>query len=84
MEKKIKGVVIDRLVGIDSLSFKIRISEVTTYIIKNSHRVPTDSDTVGVECYIGNLEMKSDGCINEESVLLWIYPDKECVIVYNE
>lgn len=86
MEKKIKGFVIERSDNIDTLSFKIKVSEVTICNVINCYRVSTDPDAMaeGVECYKGNIVLDAEFIIRNVSACLWVYPDNSCVIVYND
>lgn len=79
------GLLIERKAANDTLSFIIRVSN-KEIVVKNCHRTSTDPTAMseGVECYLGNIELNANGILTNVSVCLWIYPDNNCVIVYND
>lgn len=86
MEKRIKGFVTERLDNNDTISFKIRASEETAYNVTNCHSVPTDLNAMekGVACYSGNVELSDNDVIKNVTARIWIHPDNNCVLVYND
>lgn len=86
MEIKIKGRVIERSGNGETCSFKIKsTSSDVIYIVKNCSAAQTSREDIDeeAECYNGNIELDEEGVVKIKSVILWIFPNNECVLVYN-
>lgn len=86
MEIKIKGRVIERSGNGETYSFKIKsTSSDVIYKVTNCSAAQTSPEAIDeeVKCYKGNIELIEEGVVNIKSVILWIFPNNECVLVYN-
>ena len=86
MEKRINGVVLEEKGNGVTASFLIRLSDFSNTTVTNCNRAPStqESMTEGVECYSGNIVLNAEYVERCISARLWIYPDNNCVIVYDE
>lgn len=86
MEIKIQGRVIERSGNGETCSFRIKsLSSDVIYNVTNCSAAQTSPEAIDEEadCYNGNIELNEDGVVKIKSVILWIFPEKECVLVYN-
>jgi hypothetical protein len=85
MEIKIKGHIVEKGDNGDTYYFTIK-TESDVYKAKNCKIVPTTPEymTKGCICYSGNIEFKKEGLLQLIAVVLWVFPDLDCVLVYKE
>lgn len=86
MEKRINGVVQEEKGNGVTASFLIRLSDLSNATITNCYRVPSTQESMaeGVECYSGNIDLNAECVVRSISARLWVFPNNNCVIVYDE
>lgn len=85
MDKRIEGEVTEYRTNGSEMSFTI-IAGNNTYKLSNCHLGNTEQHVIeeGVECYSGNIDITDDGIVKTISATLWIKPNNECVIIYQQ